>query len=72
MNAIRQRETRVGQPVTVHCPQCQAAVEVTGENTMVYCVRCRKWCRAAATADGRPQAIQSPPKPRVRRDNRCH
>jgi hypothetical protein len=64
----------ISQRVTAHCPQCREAVEVSDAEVMVYCVRCRKWCRPSAE-EARPAAPPHPPsqpKLRIRRDNRCH
>ncbi len=54
--------------VTVRCPKCGEVVRTTtpvGSETMVYCLRCRRWCREL---DENP----TPAALKVRKGIRCH
>lgn len=61
-------EDKALRPIGVRCPQCCVTVEVSGEDVMVYCVRCRRWCRALSH-DLRATA---PLPSQSRRGSRCH
>ncbi|HEX4951276.1 MAG TPA: hypothetical protein VFZ34_31755 [Blastocatellia bacterium] len=56
----------------VRCPRCSITIADVTPETMVYCIACRKWCRAVESAKSVAASNLSAPRPRPRRRTRCH
>lgn len=64
-------EDGAGEAVRLHCPQCGVMIEATIAETMVYCIKCRKWCREEEQLRG-SHGRNRPALHCVRKGIRCH
>ncbi|NDD62516.1 MAG: hypothetical protein EBZ36_00805 [Acidobacteria bacterium] len=68
---MNEQPPRPKERIRVSCVSCGEVTETTidkGEVTILYCLRCRRWCREVIEEGGQGM----PTRGSGRRDNRCH